>query len=328
MNRRRRRAEATAANYWPGYVDALTNVVLNLLFLIAMFGIALAVMNSTPRHAGKDSGAAAQARAAGAGEAGEAGGRNGAAGSAAAAVQLARADAASVPGVRLGPLAGERGRGATAQPAGLPRGAEPGLAPPPAPLPPAPAAPQPGSGPGTAPGRGGDPAGAARLAGGDAPAPGPRRDGPGALGQGYPPPGVPAAQRDLLIADAYQRRLMPGVRVLRQADPAGGVLITVTLALGTEPVAALQQPGVRTSLRVSLADDAPPAASRLRLWTATRLTDAGLRRAAYLALVEARNQLLALGYPAAAIETRLIEGSTVGREGKQIYIHAAPATAG
>ena len=30
-----------APNYWPGYVDALTNVVLNLLFLIGVFTIGL-----------------------------------------------------------------------------------------------------------------------------------------------------------------------------------------------------------------------------------------------------------------------------------------------
>lgn len=34
---RRRRTEGGGGSYWPGYVDALTNVVLNLLFLIAIF---------------------------------------------------------------------------------------------------------------------------------------------------------------------------------------------------------------------------------------------------------------------------------------------------
>lgn len=37
-------------NYWPGYVDALVNVVLNLLFMVAMFGITIAVFSSTPRN--------------------------------------------------------------------------------------------------------------------------------------------------------------------------------------------------------------------------------------------------------------------------------------
>lgn len=35
-----------AANFWPGYVDAMVNVVLNLLFMVALFGITLAVFSN------------------------------------------------------------------------------------------------------------------------------------------------------------------------------------------------------------------------------------------------------------------------------------------
>lgn len=318
MTRRKRGAAATAANYWPGYVDALTNVVLNLLFLIAMFGIALAVMNSAPRAAGGRQADAAVGRAS---ENGSADGPGGA-----AAVALVRGErAALVPGAPLGPVGGLRDRGADlvtdlatpppASPSADPAGPGPAGATRLAASLPSPA------------GLGGDPAGdAGARPGGNALAPGAPRSGPEARAGGYPFAGVPQAQLDFLVADAYQRRLMPGVRVVRQADPAGGVLVTVTLAIGTEPVAALQQAGFRTSLRVSLAGQGDPGASRLRLWTATRLADPVLRRTAYLALIEARNQLLALGYPAGSIEMRLIEGSTIGRDGKQLYIHAVPAT--
>ncbi len=47
---RRKRPRLGSVNYWPGYVDAMTNVVLNLLFMVAMFGITIAVFNRTPKH--------------------------------------------------------------------------------------------------------------------------------------------------------------------------------------------------------------------------------------------------------------------------------------
>ena len=42
-----------APNYWPGYVDALTNVVLNLLFLIGVFTIGLVSLNTEVMNAQK-----------------------------------------------------------------------------------------------------------------------------------------------------------------------------------------------------------------------------------------------------------------------------------
>lgn len=49
----RKKSAPGAANFWPGYVDAMTNVVLNLLFMVAMFGISLAVFNATPQGRGE-----------------------------------------------------------------------------------------------------------------------------------------------------------------------------------------------------------------------------------------------------------------------------------
>lgn len=49
----RRKKSQGAANFWPGYVDAMTNVVLNLLFMVAMFGISLAVFNTTQKGPGE-----------------------------------------------------------------------------------------------------------------------------------------------------------------------------------------------------------------------------------------------------------------------------------
>jgi hypothetical protein len=47
--KKHRKGGQPGLNYWPGYVDAMTNVVLNLLFMVAMFGISLAVFNTVKR---------------------------------------------------------------------------------------------------------------------------------------------------------------------------------------------------------------------------------------------------------------------------------------
>jgi hypothetical protein len=35
-------------SYWPGYVDAIINVVLNILFMVAVFTVALSTVDFTP----------------------------------------------------------------------------------------------------------------------------------------------------------------------------------------------------------------------------------------------------------------------------------------
>jgi hypothetical protein len=47
---RRRRHASPAESYWPGYVDALTNVVLNLLFLIAIFASGVFALGMAAAH--------------------------------------------------------------------------------------------------------------------------------------------------------------------------------------------------------------------------------------------------------------------------------------
>lgn len=44
---RRSRAVDGAGNFWPGYVDAMSNVVMNLLFLVAMFAISAGILGAT-----------------------------------------------------------------------------------------------------------------------------------------------------------------------------------------------------------------------------------------------------------------------------------------
>lgn len=59
-----RRSLSQGMNFWPGYVDALTNVVLNLLFMVAMFGIAITVFNRMPGDGSSKKAPASQGKAA------------------------------------------------------------------------------------------------------------------------------------------------------------------------------------------------------------------------------------------------------------------------
>lgn len=345
MKARRRQSQVSAVNFWPGYVDALTNVVLNLVFLIAIFGTALAVINSMPQATGTGSGRAdespqrVQVTVNGGMEGGATLlGTGGAIGLGQSNVALATV----APGAtrQVGPRPGQ---GLVPRPSpALDAGSGGAFAPT-------------KSGPATG-ARGtlavagsreraeavgattlsrrndarvatearpsGGPSGGARLA--DA-QPGVVQPGAGRQGGGYPFAGLPDGPLSFAVVDAYQRRFMPGVRLVPRPAPGGGQLLTIGLAVGTEPVAALRQPAFRTTLRALLSNGGGPALGRVRLWTATRLADPILRRTAYLALIEARSQLLALGYPAAAIELRLTEGSAATADEKQIYLLATPA---
>ena len=343
MKRRSRQVSFSAVNYWPGYVDALTNVVLNLLFLIAMFATALAVINSAPRGSpGSRGGESARRIQVTVNDAPEgtavasvliaAEGFNGDSDShlAGQAIPVAgRVAGTAVPTDRSFAVGARREDGALARPAtqlvpgpGGPRGS----AVPPGAVRADRVAPASGAG------RGADNASLPQFAGGGTGAgasstvatPG-RVDSPGRLGRGYPFAGLPPGQLSFSVVDAYQRQFLPGVRVLPREAAGDGVLLTIGLKAGIEPVAALAQPAFGTTLRALLGPRVPAPAGRVRLWTATRLADPAQRRTAYLALLECRNQLLALGYPALAIEVRLIEGSAATRDEKLIYLLAVPA---
>lgn len=328
MKARRRSSVQQAVNYWPGYVDALTNVVLNLLFLIAMFGTVIAVLNTAPGKGKPQPGKTPADGAApprndglirvlvpgdGAGSGpllppvavnGEPVGQSTGVSSGAAPSAVP----GPVPGPVLGPVPGARrdqaGQGAGG--AATVRAARPG----------------PDLARGGAAARVAGPTGTQAPGLADRAGDPSRRTGPGQQGGGYPPAGATGELR-FSVVDAYQRRLMPGVRFLRQPASGGGTLVTVGLANGTEPVAALRQPSVRTALATALGDSPQ---GRVRLWTATRLTDPTLRRTAYLALIEARNQLIALGYRPEAIDLRLIEGTAGTRDEQHIYLLALPAS--
>lgn len=333
MKRRSRLRAPAAVNYWPGYVDALTNVVLNLLFLIAMFGIALTVLNNRAggvKRQGRDSAdqdgpmggkqreesGAMRALAAGAGDGSGQGGPvriNQLAGRSAPTL------AVGAPGDGSGTVAGAaRGAGSAA---GGPVRRELAVA---------------GSSAArfaladgrqrrTEPEPASVPAGKTITGATSEPASPPlRSNGPGRQGGGYAMPGLPGGPLDFGVVDAYQRRYVPGVRILRRQMDDGQTLLTVSLARGTEPVTALQQGSFRTSLIAALARDPAASVGRVRVWAATRLIDPTRRRTAYLALIAARNQLLALGYPPAAIEMRLIEGGDDSKGEQKIYILVLP----
>lgn len=296
--RRKKASGGGAANFWPGYVDAMTNVVLNLLFMVAMFGITLAVFSQQGKG-GDDSGQPQEERL--------------------------KQPPDAVTGWPQ--LAGSS--------AALPR--QPGQAGLPTNVALAPVPPVSG------------PLGSSRTLSGTGSA-GLGSSGPGSVGAGQSNAGLPTGlsspaagmaaqnaarggsatgtsratasgeQADILVADAYERRGGPAVTLSRRTDVNGRTILIVDAPSGSDPVGPLQRASIGASLRTLF----PADSQRVKLWTSVSRADPAARRSAYLALSTLRNQLIANGLPASAMEVRVYEGSGPQSGGLRLYVVATP----
>lgn len=285
MSRKRKHGGGGGQNFWPGYVDALTNVVLNLLFMVAIFGIALTLFNSIPRSTGPAHpegpglyalGVPAQPPAAERAESGEAAQSASARGSSArnSSARSASARSASAPAPRVasatqrdGEVASE-GHVAVADPVhAVSRSAE-----------------------------------SARSE----------------TAHAEVPTHFEADQVAIVVADSYSRRGGPEPRLVKGIDSAGRTLITLEVPDSADPL-ALSRGSIAGALRESI----PRAADqRLVMWTVTDRDDPARLRGAYVALAAMRNQLIAAGWPAGAIDVRLQPGTTRAANGLRVFITA------
>jgi hypothetical protein len=296
--RRKKAFGGGAANFWPGYVDAMTNVVLNLLFMVAMFGITLAVFAQQGRG-GDDSGQPKEETLKQPPEA-TFGWPDLAGSFAALPRQPGQAGLPSnvamppLPPV-AGPLGSSRTMSGTGQPGAGPLASSQG-----------------GSGQSNIGVAAGTPS---ASAGGDAQSAG--RDG-GTRGNNRS--NASGDQADILVADAYERRAGPAVVLTRRTDVNGRTILMVDVPNGSDPVGPLQRASVAAALRGVV----PPGSQRVKLWTSVPRADPASRRTAYLALSTLRNQLLAIGLPASAMEVRVYEGSGPQSGGLRLYVVATP----
>ena len=300
MTRKRKSGGGGGQNFWPGYVDALTNVVLNLLFMVAIFGIALTLFNSIPRSNGvpqmEGPGQYAlavppQPPAAPHGESGE-------------PAQTESAPAPRTPGgtEREGKAASEA-RVVLADPTHAVPGQrkderiEPGK----------------------------DKANAAPDAREVVLAAAARAASSAPRSAEAPHPEVPsqfaADQVAIVVADSYSRRGGPEPRLIKGTDSSGRLLITLEVPDSADPLALS-----RSSLAGALRDSIPRTADqRLVMWTVTDRDDPERLRGAYVALAAMRNQLIAAGWPTRAIDVRLQPGSTRAANGLRVFITSVSA---
>lgn len=284
MRRRKKAGGGGAANFWPGYVDAMTNVVLNLLFMVAMFGITLAVFSQQTKKGTTDTDSAQPAVApppdASLGWPGQV--------APTPVLDRAPGDAGAPTVIRVppppaisGPPVGDRAAEGTGRaPADLASAGQSVL-----------------------PGRGADPAdvaGAGRTsrAGRDA--------GPDAT--------------DIVVADASGRRKGPPVTFTRRATASGQIILTLDAEPGSDPVGAFQRPAVASALKGAI----QPASRQVKLWTSITRADPAMRRNAYLALATLRNQLITIGLPPSSMEVRVYEGAGPASGGLRLFVVATP----
>lgn len=306
--RRKKASGGGAANFWPGYVDAMTNVVLNLLFMVAMFGITLAVFSQQGKGGGDSGqpqeGALKQPANAITGWPDLSGSLD---------AQPRQPGQTGLPTnvamAPLPPVTGPLGSSRTMSGTGQSGNGQSGNG-------------QSGSG-SLGAGQGGagqsnaelvtgapsSPAGSgAQLAGRDGRSTATRRGD------------TSREQADIVVADAYERRGGPPVSFTRRTDVNGRTILMIDAPNGSDPVGPLQRASVGAALRGVV----PPGSQRVQLWTSVPRSDPASRRTAYLALSSLRNQLLTIGLPASAMEVRVYEGAGPQTGGLRLYVVATP----
>lgn len=283
--KRRKKAIGGAANFWPGYVDAMTNVVLNLLFMVALFGITLAVFSNQPKKSAESSSDTEVAAAPPPPD---------------ATLGFPAQDAPPTPLLRnpddIGDPANIRVPGApvVSGPLGPTRvgdnmdRAETGVA-------------------STNP--------SAPSSSATAPANAPRAEQALRSGRQNGPDAT-----NIVVADAFVRKSGQPVTVTRRATSSGQIILTLDAEQGADPVGAFNRASVATALKESIRPDSP----KVKLWTSIPRADPNMRRNAYLALSTLRNQLIAAGVPASVMEVRVYEGAGTASGGLRLFVVTEP----
>jgi hypothetical protein len=282
--KRTKKGVGGAANFWPGYVDAMVNVVLNLLFMVALFGITLAVFsNQNKKGADGDSD-----------------------------TEVA---AVSPPDATLGWPAPD------APPTPLLRkpgdiGAPANIRVPSAPVVSGPLGPtRLGDNVGRAETGVASPNQSALSGSGTAPA-----NASGA-GQGLRPGRQAGSDAtEIVVADAFVRKSALPVTVTRRATSSGQVILTLDAEAGADPVGAFSRASVAAALKESIRTDG----GKVKLWTSIPRADPNMRRNAYLALTTLRNQLITAGVPPSAMEVRVYEGAGTASGGLRLFVVTEP----
>ena len=283
--KRRKKSIGGAANFWPGYVDAMTNVVLNLLFMVALFGITLAVFSNQPKKSAESSSDTEVAAAPPPPD---------------ATLGFPAQDAPPTPLLRnpdaIGDPANIRVPGApvVSGPLGPTRvgdimdRAETGVV-------------------------SANPSAPSNQA--TAPANAPRAE------QALRPRGQNGPDAtNIVVADAFVRKSGQPVTVTRRATSSGQIILTLDAEQGADPVGAFNRASVATALKESIRPNSP----KVKLWTSIPRADPNMRRNAYLALSTLRNQLIAAGVPASVMEVRVYEGAGTASGGLRLFVVTEP----
>jgi hypothetical protein len=125
---------------------------------------------------------------------------------------------------------------------------------------------------------------------------------------------------NIVVADAFVRKSGQPVTVTRRATSSGQIILTLDAEQGADPVGAFNRASVATALKENIRPNSP----KVKLWTSIPRADPNMRRSAYLALSTLRNQLIAAGVPASVMEVRVYEGAGTASRGLRLFVVTEP----
>lgn len=122
----------------------------------------------------------------------------------------------------------------------------------------------------------------------------------------------------LVITDANRMTGGPHARILRRSSN-NRTFFEIVLPAAAQPLAEMRRETLRTTLRKAI-----PAqeGQKLLLWANVSPTDEQAKRNAYLALAELRNNLVVQGWPATSVNMRLLPVSGAAPDHLRLFIAA------
>lgn len=130
---------------------------------------------------------------------------------------------------------------------------------------------------------------------------------------------LPESLISIVIADGYSGRGGPNAQLSKRIDSSGRTVLTIDLPVLADPVTSLSRDYLSDAFKAVL----PLESERFTLLFTTELDEPTRRRSAYLALSVIRNQLIQVGVDPARIDVQLLNGRAINDTSVKIFVIAS-----
>lgn len=130
---------------------------------------------------------------------------------------------------------------------------------------------------------------------------------------------LPESLISIIIADGYSGRGGPNAQLSKRLDSGGRTIMTIDLPVLADPVTSLSRDYLSSAFKAAL----PLESKSFTLLFTTELAEPIRRRSAYLALSVIRNQLIQAGVDPARIDIQLLNGKAVNDTNVKFFIIAS-----